>query len=132
MRLPDGGESEYEVGATLNVSVFSEKDSVDITGVSKGKGFAGGMKRHGFGGFPASHGCERKHRAPGSISSHGQTAGGSGGPKKGKRMPGHMGNVRVTSKNHNLLVVDEEKDLLVVRGGIPGAPDGYCIIRSTK
>jgi large subunit ribosomal protein L3 len=132
MRLAQGGDSEFEVGATLNVAVFKEKDTVDVTGISKGKGFAGGMKRHGFGGFPASHGCERKHRASGSIGSHSQTRGGSGGPKKGKRMSGHMGSVGVTSKNHSLLAIDEEKNLLVVRGGIPGAADGYCIIRSAK
>lgn len=132
MRLPEGGESEYEVGSTLNVSVFRDTERVDVVGISKGKGFAGGMKRHGFGGFPASHGTERKHRAPGSIASHGQNAGGSGGPKKGKRMAGHLGNVRVTSKNHSLLAVDEEKNLLVVQGGIPGAADGYCVIRSSK
>jgi large subunit ribosomal protein L3 len=132
MRLPDGAEGEYEVGGTLDVSVFAGDERVDITGISKGKGFAGGMKRHGFGGFPASHGTERKHRAPGSIASHSQNAGGSGGPKKGKRMAGHLGSVRVTSKNHSLLAVDAENNVLVVKGGIPGAPDGYCVICTAK
>lgn len=132
MRLTEKAETEYAVGDTLDVSVFAENDRVDIIGTSKGKGYAGGMKRHGFGGFPASHGTERKHRAPGSIASHGQNAGGSGGPKKGKRMAGHMGHARVTSKNHSLLAVDGDKNLLVVKGGIPGAPDSYCIIKTAK
>jgi len=132
MRLADDAEVQYEAGDALTVSVFSEDKFVDVIGTSKGKGFAGVMKRHGFGGFPASHGTERKHRAPGSIASYASDAGHGPGPKRGKRMAGHMGNVRVTVKNHELVNIDEEKNLLVVKGSIPGPAGGYCIIRSAQ
>ncbi len=132
VRLPAGQEAEVQIGDSLTVSIFEEISKVDVIAVSKGKGFAGPMKRHGFGGFPASHGTERKHRAPGSLSSHASNAGGPGGPKKGKRMAGHMGQDRVTTKNHNVLSVDAEKNLLVVKGAIAGAAGTYCIIRSAK
>jgi large subunit ribosomal protein L3 len=132
MRLPDNVEQQYKPGESVTVSVFSEDKSVDVVGTSKGKGFAGVMKRHGFGGFPASHGTERKHRAPGSIASFASDAGHGPGPKKGKKMAGHMGNCRVTTKNHDLVEIDEEKNLLIVKGSIPGPAGGYCIIRSAK
>ncbi len=93
---------------------------------------SGVMKRHGFGGFPASHGTERKHRAPGSISSFASNAGHGGGPKRGKKMAGHMGNCRVTTKNHKLVEINEEKNLLVVKGSVPGPAGGYCIVCSAK
>ncbi len=132
MRLPSDAEQQYEVGDSITVSIFAEEKFIDVTGISKGKGFAGVMKRHGFGGFPASHGTERKHRAPGSISSFASNAGHGAGPKKGKRMAGHLGNSRVTSKNHEVVAIDEEKNLLVVKGSIPGPAGGYCIVRSAK
>ncbi|MHC4692698.1 MAG: 50S ribosomal protein L3 [Planctomycetota bacterium] len=132
MRLPEENETEYKVGDSITVSVFEEEKLVDVVGTSKGKGFAGVMKRHGFGGFPASHGTERKHRAPGSISSFASDAGHGGKPKKGKRMAGHMGNCRVTTKNHRLVSIDEEKNLLVVKGAVPGPSGGYCVVRSAK
>ena len=132
MRLPDDVEQQYEPGESVTVSVFSEEKSVDVVGTSKGKGFAGVMKRHGFGGFPGSHGTERKHRAPGSIASFASDAGHGPGPKKGKRMAGHMGNCRVTTKNHDLVAIDEDKNLLIVKGSVPGPAGGYCIIRSAK
>ncbi len=132
MRLPDNVEQQYEPGESVTVSVFSEDKYVDVVGTSKGKGFAGVMKRHGFGGFPASHGTERKHRAPGSISSFASNAGHGAGPKRGKKMAGHMGNCRVTTKNHDLVAIDEEKNLLIVKGSVPGPAGGYCIIRSAK
>ena len=132
MRLPDDAETEYKLGDSVTVSVFAEHRYVDIVGTSKGKGFAGVMKRHGFGGFPASHGTERKHRAPGSISSFASDAGHGGNLKKGKKMAGHMGNRRVTTKNHALVAVDEEKNLLVVKGPVSGPAGGYCLIRSAK
>lgn len=132
MRMPDETEPEYKVGDSITVSVFADNKFVDVVGTSKGKGFAGVMKRHGFGGFPASHGTERKHRAPGSISSFASNAGHGGGPKKGKRMAGHMGNHRVTTKNHRLVSIDEEKNLLVVKGAIPGPAGCYCWVRSAK
>ena len=132
MRLPDDVEQEYKAGESVTVAVFSEDKSVEVVGTSKGKGFAGVMKRHGFGGFPASHGTERKHRAPGSISSFASNAGHGAGPKRGKKMAGHMGNCRVTTKNHDLVAIDEDKNLLIVKGSVPGPAGGYCIIRSAQ
>jgi large subunit ribosomal protein L3 len=132
MRLPANTETEYKEGDSLTVSVFAEDSFVDITGTSKGKGFAGVMKRHGFSGFPASHGTERKHRAPGSISSFASNAGHGAGPKKGKKMAGHLGDVCVTMKNHELVAIYEDKDLLVIKGSVPGPAGGYCIIRTAQ
>lgn len=132
IRVAEGAELPGKLGDSITVAAFSEEKYVDVTGTSKGKGFAGVMKRHGFGGFPASHGTERKHRAPGSISSYSSNAGHGAGPKKGKRMSGHMGNCRVTTKNHVLVAIDEEKNLLVVKGAVPGPAGGYCIVRSAK
>lgn len=119
-------------GDKLTVESFAEVKYVDVTGTSKGKGFAGAMKRHGFGGMPASHGTERKHRSPGSISGHAANRGWGGKPAKGKRMAGHMGDVKITTKNLALVSVDTEKNLLVVRGAVPGANGGYVIIKQSK
>ncbi len=130
-RLADGEQVDCNAGDELGVSVFADTTVVDVCGTSKGKGYAGVMKRHGFGGFPASHGCERKHRAPGSISSHASDAGHGGNVKKGKRMAGRMGGARVTSKHHKLVSIDEEKNLLVIKGAIPGPSGGYVEIRSS-
>jgi len=132
MRLPDDAEPDCKVGDSLTVSVFAENKFVDVAGISKGKGFAGVMKRHGFHGFPASHGTERKHRAPGSISSFASDAGHGGDLKKGKKMAGHMGSRRVTAKNHSLVAIDEKKNLLVVKGSVPGPAGGYVIVRTAK
>jgi len=131
MRLPNESELEYKAGDSVTVSVFSENELVDVIGTSKGKGFAGVMKRHGFSGFPASHGTERKHRAAGSISSFASDAGHGGCPKKGKKMAGHMGNRNVTTKNHCLMAIDEGNNLLVVKGSVPGSAGSYCIVRSS-
>jgi len=128
----DGKEVPYKAGDTVTVEAFSEVKYVDITGTSKGKGFAGVMKRHGFGGMPASHGTERKHRSPGSISGHAANRGWGGKPAKGKRMSGHMGNVKVTSKNHALVSIDKEKNLLVVKGAVPGPAGGYVVVKQSK
>ncbi len=132
MRLPDDAESEYKAGDSVTVSAFAEESMVDVVGTSKGKGFAGVMKRHGFGGFPASHGTERKHRAPGSISSFASDAGHGGNLKKGKKMAGHMGHCRVTAKCHSLVSIDEDRNLLVVKGNVPGPAGGYVIVRSSQ
>ncbi|MHC4507331.1 MAG: 50S ribosomal protein L3 [Planctomycetota bacterium] len=132
MRLAADAEPQSRAGDSLTVTVFSDDKYVDVVATSKGKGFAGVMKRHGFGGFPASHGTERKHRAPGSISSYASNAGHGAGPKKGKRMAGHMGNHRVTAKNHELVTIDEEKNLLVIKGSVPGPAGGYCLVRSAQ
>jgi large subunit ribosomal protein L3 len=131
MRLPDGVEPEYKVGDSVTVSAFSEKELVNVIGTGKGKGFAGAMKRHGFTGFPASHGTERKHRAQGSIASFASNAGMGAGIKKGKKMPGRMGGCRVTVKNHSLMAIDKENNLLVIKGSMPGPTGGYCIVRSS-
>jgi len=132
MRLLDGAEPEYKVGDSVTVSVFANHKTVDIVGISKGKGFAGVMKRHGFGGFPASRGTERKHRAPGSQSGHATDRGHGGNIKKGKRMGGHMGDRRITAKNHSMVSIDEEKNLLLVKGSVPGPAGGYVMVRSAK
>ena len=130
MRLSDDAEVEYKVGDSLTVSVFAESKYVDVIGTSKGKGFAGVMKRYGFHGFPGSHGTERKHRAPGSQASYGTDLGHGGNIKKGKKMAGHMGNRRVTAKNHSLVAVDQDKNLLIVKGSVPGPAGGYVIVRT--
>ncbi len=123
---------DYKQGDKITVQVLADAKRVDVIGTSKGKGFAGVMKRYGFGGFPASHGTERKHRAPGSIASHATNRGHCGHPKKGKRMSGHMGDARVTSKNHTLVSVDVEKNLLVVKGCVPGPTGGYVIVKQSR
>jgi large subunit ribosomal protein L3 len=132
-RLPSEAKTdEYKPGDSLTVSIFAGTKLVDIVGTSKGKGFAGPMKRYGFKGFPASHGTERKHRAPGSIAARAINAGMGGGLKRGKRMGGHMGDARVTAKNHELVAIDEERNLLVVKGTVPGPSGGYCVVKTAK
>ena len=132
MRLPNDTEPQYKLGDSITVSVFAESKIVDVIGTSKGKGFQGVMKRHHFGGMPGSHGTERKHRSPGSIASHGTDRGHGGNIKKGKKMSGHMGHVRITVKNHGLISIDQEKNLLVIKGSVPGPDGGYVIIQSAK
>jgi large subunit ribosomal protein L3 len=132
MRLADDAKVEYAAGDTLDVKVFAEAKWVDVIGTSKGKGFAGVMKRHGFGGMPGSHGTERKHRSPGSISSYGSDRGHGGNLKKGKRMAGHMGNVQITTRNHSLVGFDEEKNLLLIKGAVAGPAGGYVLVRTSK
>jgi len=121
------------VGDTITVAVFAENEVkyVDVVGTSKGKGFQGAMKRHGFGGQPASHGVERKHRSPGSLSAHAANRG-TGKPKKGKRMAGRTGGVRRTARCQPLVDVDGEHNLLVIRGSIPGPNGGYVVVRKSK
>lgn len=132
MRLAGGAEQRPKAGDSVTVAVFSDDKYVDIMATSKGKGFAGVIKRHGFGGFPASHGTERKHRAPGSIAAFATDRGHSGKPKKGKRMAGHLGNSRATTKNHVLVSIDAQKNLLVIKGSVPGPAGGYCLVRSAQ
>lgn len=119
------------VGDRLTVELFGEVPYVDVIATSKGKGFAGGMKRHHFGGQCSSHGTERKHRSPGSIASHGTDRGHGGDIKKGKRMAGHMGSVRCTSRNHKIVGVDVENNLLLIKGSVPGPTGGYVFIRKS-
>jgi large subunit ribosomal protein L3 len=131
-RIKGKEEIKYNAGDTMDVNLFENVNYVDIAGISKGKGYQGVMKRHGFGGFPASHGTERKHRAGGSIASHATNRGNSGKIKKGKRMSGHMGMDRVTSRNHKLVSIDPENHLLVVKGSVPGPNGGYVEIHTAK
>jgi len=132
MRLADDAEPEYKLGDLVTVAAFKEQQYVDVSGVSKGKGFAGVVKRHGFGGFPATHGTKRKHRAAGSISSFASDAGHGGNLKKGKKMAGQMGNVNVKTKNHSLVSIDEENNLLIVKGGVPGPAGGYVVVTGSR
>jgi large subunit ribosomal protein L3 len=131
-RLDKPAAEEYAAGSQVGVKLFADVKYVDVKGVSKGKGYAGVMKRHHFGGFPGSHGTERKHRSSGSISSFGSDRGHGGNLKKGKRMAGRMGGDNVTSRNHKLVIVDEENNLLVVKGAVPGPTGGYVEIRTAK
>ncbi|OQX56866.1 MAG: 50S ribosomal protein L3 [Thermotoga sp. 4484_232] len=118
---------EFEIGQEINVSMFKEGDIVDVTGWSKGRGFAGAMKRWGFRGGPKSHGS-KFHRQLGSVGQHTEPA----KIWKGKKMPGRYGNERVTIRNLEVVEVDTENNLLVVRGGVPGARGGLLLIRSAK
>ena len=120
-------------GDVWTVEVFAEAGVrfVDVVGTTKGCGFTGVMKRYGFGGQPASHGTERKHRSPGSIGGHANLGTGRN-IKKGKRMAGHMGHVRRTVKNQQLVRVDTDNNLLLVRGSIPGPNGGLVIVRQAK
>ena len=128
MRLEDGGAAEYEPGQTIDVNAFAEVAFVDVIGTSKGKGFQGPMKRHGFKGQEASHGVERKHRSPGSIGGRSSNLG-TGKPKKGIRMAGHMGNERVTVRSLPVVRIDAENNLLLVKGPVPGPRQGLVTIR---
>jgi len=114
-----------ELGAQFDASLFRNGESVDIVGTSKGKGFQGGVKRHGFGGGPKTHGQSDRHRAPGSIGS-GTTP---GRVLKGTRMAGRMGNARVTAKKLEVIQSDPERNLLLVKGSVPGANGGLLTIK---
>jgi large subunit ribosomal protein L3 len=129
IRLKD--KTDKIPGAAVDVNIFGDVKYVDVIGVSKGKGFAGVMKRHHFGGQPSSHGTERKHRSPGSIASHATWRGQCGKPKKGLRMAGHMGSDRVTTRNHPLIKIDPENNLLLIKGALPGANGGVLFIRKS-
>jgi large subunit ribosomal protein L3 len=122
--------AKYAPGAAVTVAEFEGVVLVDVVGVSKGRGFQGFMKRHRFGGQPASHGTERKHRSSGGI---GEGAGIPGRAiRLGKRMSGHMGDVRRTAEKMKLLKIDAEANLLVVRGSVPGPNGGYVMVRSAR
>jgi len=124
MRTTDA--SEYTLGQEVTVETFEAGQPVDVTGKTKGKGFAGVMKRHGFHGLRASHGVERKHRSPGSIGACATP----GRVFKGVRMAGRMGNVRYTAQGLTIQAVDPEQNLILVRGAIPGPKGGLVLIRT--
>jgi large subunit ribosomal protein L3 len=117
-----------EVGQKVDVSLFKSGDLVNITGVSKGKGFAGVVKRHHFAGGPKTHGQSDRHRAPGSI---GATTS-PGRVFKGMRMAGHMGNSRVTVRQLEVFEADPARNLLLVRGAVPGARNGLLLIKKSS
>ena len=124
--LQAGTTSEkIELGTSFDAGLFRDGESVDIVGTSKGKGFQGGMKRHGFGGGPKTHGQSDRSRAPGSIGS-GTTP---GRVLKGTRMAGRMGNARVTAKKLQVVQADPERNLLVVKGSVPGANGSLLMIK---
>jgi large subunit ribosomal protein L3 len=120
-------EGEFTPGQEITVDIFQPGEHTDVVGVSKGKGFAGVMKRHGFSGMGASHGTERKHRSPGSI-------GACATPSrvfKGTRMSGQMGNERVTVLNLEVVEADPERNLLLLKGAVPGPMGGLVMVRSS-
>jgi len=116
-----------KVGDRVDVSLFKDGDLVDVTGISKGKGFAGVVKRYHFAGGPKTHGQSDRHRAPGSI---GATTS-PGRVFKGQRMPGHMGSSRVTVRHLEVFAADPARNLLLVKGAVPGAKNGLLIIRKS-
>jgi large subunit ribosomal protein L3 len=120
-------ETDVEEGQRLTVDVFAAGDRVDVVGTSKGRGFAGVIKRHGFNRQPTTHGASDRTRAPGSSGS-GTTP---GRVKKGTRRSGHMGTDRVTTQNLEVVVVDSERNLLAVKGSVPGAKGGLVIIKAS-
>lgn len=117
-----------EVGTRVDVSLFKAGDLVDISGTSKGKGFAGGVKRHHFSGGPKTHGQSDRHRAPGAIGSGTSP----GRVLKGLRMAGHMGNQRVTVRRIKVVKADPDRNLVWVKGAVPGANNGLVEIRKSK
>jgi large subunit ribosomal protein L3 len=124
LRTTDAGE--YTLGQELTVETFAAGQAIDVTGKTKGKGFAGVMKRHGFHGLKGSHGVERKHRSPGSIGACATP----GRVFKGVRMAGRMGGVRYTAQGLTVQAVDVENNLLLVRGAIPGPKGALVLVRS--
>ncbi|MFM9095455.1 MAG: 50S ribosomal protein L3 [Actinomycetes bacterium] len=118
--------NNYTLGQEINADLFAAGEAVDVTGTSKGKGFAGVMKRHGFHGLRASHGVERKHRSPGSVGANSTP----GRVFKGLKMAGRMGSDRVTTVNMTIAQIDPENNLILVKGAVPGAIGSLVLIRS--
>ena len=118
------GDHDYKTGGEITVELYEQGQYVDVQGTSKGKGFAGGMKRHGFKGGRATHGVSKAHRLPGSIGQN-QTP---GRVFKGKKMAGHMGAVKVTQSGLELIKIDSERNLLLVKGSVPGSKGADLII----
>jgi large subunit ribosomal protein L3 len=123
-----GDASGYSVGQVLTVELFAGGEKVDVRGVSKGKGYAGGMKRHHFSGGPASHGASKIHRHSGSSGANSYP----GHIFKGKKMAGRMGGEQVTTKGLTVFSVDAENNLILIQGSIPGANDGLVLIYKTS
>ena len=129
-RLADDKQAEeFTAGQEIKVNAFDGIKYVDVIGTSKGKGFQGVMKRHNFKGMFASHGNERMHRHGGSIASHATNRGTGPKPKKGKKMPGQLGNERVTLRNLDVIAIDADKNLILVKGPVPGPNQTVLFIR---
>ncbi len=126
LRLPSA--PEYKVGETIGVDVFSEGEIIDVTGTAKGKGFAGGIKRHHFKRGPMGHGS-KSHREPGTIGS--RMSGGGGKVFKGKKLPGHMGGNKVTVQGLKVAKVDAARNLILIKGAVPGPRGSFVVIRDT-
>ena len=125
----DKDVQQFELGQTVSASDFEGVKYIDVIGTSKGKGFQGVVKRHHFAGQEASHGVERKHRSGGSIGGHATNLGTGPKLKKGKRMAGHMGDVRVTERSLEVIKIDPAQNLLLVKGPVPGANGGLLFVR---
>lgn len=123
--MPSHDVSEFSVGDVLKADVFEVGERVDVVGTSKGRGFQGGVKRHGFAGGPKTHGQSDRLRAPGSIGSSATP----GRVLKGMRMAGHMGHERVTVQNLEIMRVDPERNLLLIKGSVPGPNKGLIMVR---
>lgn len=119
--------ASVEEGQSVTVDIFNEGDIVDVTGVSRGKGTAGVMKRWGFGGGRASHGAEKVHRKPGSIGCSADP----GKVFKGRKMPGRYGNKKVTVQNLTVAGIRKEDNILLIKGAVPGHPDGLVVIKKS-
>ncbi|MBI2805991.1 MAG: 50S ribosomal protein L3 [Planctomycetes bacterium] len=131
-RLDGPPPADVKVGAILTADkVFQEGQHIDVVGTSKGRGFAGAMKRHNFQGLPAAHGAKKVHRSVGSTSSHASNRG-SGRPKKGHLAAGQYGNAQVTVRNLDVVKIDKDNNLLLVRGAIPGPNGGLVVVRPTN
>ncbi len=131
LRCKDDAEAGvFTVGATVDASILAGVGYVDVVGISKGKGFQGVMKKFGFKGLTATHGTERKHRSPGSIGSHGTDRGHGAKIKKGKRMAGQMGDDQVTARSLDVVKIDAENNVILVKGAVPGATNGILVIRA--
>ncbi len=132
VRLSTPGEAKPGDVVTVEVFEANKVKYVDVVGTTKGHGFSGVMKRHGFGGQPGSHGTERKHRSPGAIGAMAGQRGRGRCIKKGKRMSGQWGHERRTSRNQELVRVDKDKDLLLVKGSVPGPNGGFVSVRQAR
>jgi large subunit ribosomal protein L3 len=126
MRFDDA--AQYNLGDVIKADIFQDGELVDVIGISKGKGFAGGVKRHGFAGGPKTHGQSDRHRATGSRGA-GTTPGHTW---PGSRAPGHMGSDQVTVQNLKIALVDAERNLIAIRGAVPGPRGGLVLVRAAK
>jgi len=128
IRMSEGDLEDYEEGQKISIGIFEVGEIVDVVGTSKGRGFAGVVKRYGFGGGPKTRGQSDRQRSPGSIG-QGTTP---GRVYKGKRMPGRMGNQRVSAQDLQVVLVDPQRNLLAVKGGVPGARNGLLLIKEAR